>query len=35
VENIAHAVKFLDSPLDGEKLACELTEMFYHYMSSL
>lgn len=35
VENIAHAVKFLDSPLDGEKLAGELTEMFYHYMNSL
>ncbi len=35
VENIAHAVKFLDSPLNKERLVEELTEMLYHYVSSL
>jgi AcrR family transcriptional regulator len=35
VENIAHAVKFLDSPLSTDRLVEELTEMIYHYVSSL
>jgi len=35
VENIAHAVKFLDSPLDTEKLVDELAEMLSHYVNSL
>jgi AcrR family transcriptional regulator len=35
VENIAHAVKFLDSPLDTDRLIDELTEMLTHYVSNL
>jgi AcrR family transcriptional regulator len=35
VENIAHSVKFLDSPLDRNRLMEELTEMIYHYVNSL
>ncbi|HOO38945.1 MAG TPA: TetR/AcrR family transcriptional regulator [Deltaproteobacteria bacterium] len=35
VENIAHSVKFLDSPLNRDRLMDELTEMIYHYVSSL
>lgn len=35
VENIAHAVKYLDSPLNTERLIDELTEMIYHYLNSL
>lgn len=35
VENIAHSVKFLDSPLDTDRLIDELTEMIYQYVSSL
>jgi len=35
VENVAHYVKFLDSPLDKDKLIEELTEMIYHYVNNL
>ncbi|MFY9398175.1 MAG: TetR/AcrR family transcriptional regulator [Desulfomonilia bacterium] len=35
VENAAHSVKFLDSPLDRGRLVDELTEMITHYVSSL
>jgi AcrR family transcriptional regulator len=35
VENTAHSVKFLDSPLDRNRLVDELTEMIYHYVGSL
>ncbi len=35
VENVAHYVKFLDSPLDEDKLIEELTEMIYHYVNNL
>lgn len=35
VENIAHAVKFLDSPMSTERLIEELTEMIYHYVNNL
>ncbi len=34
VENIAHSVKFLDSPLNTERLIDELTEMIYQYVNS-
>ena len=35
VESIAHSVKFLDSPLNTERLIEELTEMIYQYVNSL
>jgi AcrR family transcriptional regulator len=35
VESIAHAVKFLDSPLDEDKLVDELSDMLFQYVSSL
>jgi len=35
VENVAHYVKFLDSPMDRDRLIDELTEMIYHYVSNL
>lgn len=35
VESIAHSVKFLDSPLNRDKLVDELTGMIYHYVKSL
>ena len=35
VENIAHSVKFLDSPLNRDRLMDELTEMIYHYVNNL
>ena len=35
VENVAHYVKFLDSPMDKDRLIDELTEMIYHYVNSL
>ncbi|HHO75439.1 MAG TPA: TetR/AcrR family transcriptional regulator [Deltaproteobacteria bacterium] len=35
VENIAHSVKFLDSPLNTERLVDELTEMIHHYVNNL
>ncbi|HQQ16114.1 MAG: HTH-type transcriptional regulator EthR [Deltaproteobacteria bacterium ADurb.BinA179] len=35
VENVAHYVKFLDSPIQRELLMDELTEMIYHYVSNL
>jgi len=35
VENVAHYVKFLDSPMDKDRLIDELTEMIYHYVNNL
>jgi AcrR family transcriptional regulator len=35
VENVAHSVKFLDSPMDTDQLIDELTEMIYHYVNNL
>ncbi len=35
VENVAHYVKFLDSPMDRDRLIDELTEMIYHYVNNL
>ena len=35
VENAAHYVKFLDSPLKRDQLVEELTEMIYHYVNNL
>lgn len=35
VENVAHAVKFLDSPMRRDRLIEELSEMIYHYVNSL
>jgi AcrR family transcriptional regulator len=35
VESIAHAVKFLDSPLNKDRLINELTDMIYHYVDNL
>ncbi len=35
VENVAHYVKFLDSPLDRDRLMDELTEMIFHYVDNL
>jgi AcrR family transcriptional regulator len=35
VENIAHAVKFLDSKLNRKRLIDELTEMIFHYVNNL
>ncbi len=35
VESIAHAVKFLHSPLDADRLVAELTEMIHQYVISL
>ena len=35
VENIAHSVKFLDSPLNTDRLMYQLTEMIYHYVNNL
>jgi len=35
VENIAHAIKYLNSPLNSTRLISELTEMIYRYVSSL
>ena len=35
VENVAHSVKFLESPLDRERLIEELTEMIFHYVNNL
>jgi len=35
VESIAHSVKFLDSPLNRDRLTDELIEMIYQYVTSL
>jgi AcrR family transcriptional regulator len=35
VENVAHYVKFLDYPMNKDRLIDELTEMIYHYVTSL
>jgi AcrR family transcriptional regulator len=35
VENVAHYVKFLDTPMDKDRLIDELTEMIYHYVNNL
>jgi AcrR family transcriptional regulator len=35
VENVAHYVKFLDSPIQRGHLMEELTEMIYHYVNNL
>jgi len=35
VENIAHDIKFLDSPLQKDQLIDELTEMICHYVNNL
>ncbi|MCE5275649.1 MAG: TetR/AcrR family transcriptional regulator [Syntrophaceae bacterium] len=35
VENVAHYVKFLEYPMDRDRLIEELTEMIYHYVNSL
>lgn len=35
VENVAHYVKFLDSPIQRDHLMEELTEMIYHYVNNL
>jgi len=35
VENVAHYVKFLDSPLDEDRLIDELTDMIHHYVENL
>jgi AcrR family transcriptional regulator len=35
VENVAHSVKFLDSPFDPDLLIDELTEMIFHYAESI
>lgn len=35
VENVAHYVKFLDHPMDQDVLIEELTEMIFHYVSSI
>jgi len=35
VENVAHSVKFLESPFEEEKLIDELTEMISLYVESI
>jgi AcrR family transcriptional regulator len=35
VESVAHYVKFLDLPMNKDRLIDELTEMIYHYVNSL
>lgn len=35
VENIAHYITFLDSPMQKDRLKEELTEMIFHYVNSL
>ena len=35
VENVAHYMKFLDSPMQKDQVMDELTEMIYHYVNSL
>jgi AcrR family transcriptional regulator len=35
VENVAHYIKFLDSPLQRDQLMDELTEMIFHYVNNL
>jgi len=35
VENVAHYIKFLDSPLDEDRLINELTDMILHYVENL
>ena len=35
VENVAHYMKFLDSPMQKDQVMDELTEMIYHYVNNL
>lgn len=35
VENVAHYVTFLESPMDPDHLIDELTEMIYHYVNNM